>query len=52
MAGTVENLLLEHLKAIQAEQSASRDRDLELLTRLGQLESMIAQIGKRSSSPT
>lgn len=46
MAENVENLLLEHLKKIQAGQSASRERDREFMTRLGQIESMIARIGR------
>ena len=46
MADKIDNLMLEHLKKIQAEQSASRERDRELLTRLGQMESMIARIGR------
>ena len=46
MADKIDNLMIEHLKKIQAEQSASRERDRELLTRLGQMESMIARIGR------
>jgi chromosome segregation ATPase len=46
MTENVENLMLEHLKKIQGEQSAARDRDREILTRLGQMESMIARIGR------
>jgi len=46
MAEKIENLMLEHLKKIQAEQSASRDRDRELMSRLSQIESMIARIGR------
>jgi chromosome segregation ATPase len=46
MAENVENLMLEHLKKIQGEQTASRERDRELMTRLGQIESMIARIGR------
>ncbi|MBA4162190.1 MAG: hypothetical protein C0515_08980 [Novosphingobium sp.] len=46
MTENVENLLLEHLKKIQGEQSAARDRDREILTRLAQMESMIARIGR------
>lgn len=38
--------MLEHLKKIQAEQSAARDRDREMMTRLGQIETMIARIGR------
>ena len=46
MAEKIENLMLEHLKKIQAEQSASRDRDRGLMSRLSQIESMIARIGR------
>lgn len=46
MSNQVDNLLLEHLKKIQAEQSAARERDRELMTRLGQIETMIARIGR------
>ncbi len=46
MTENVENLLLEHLKKIQGEQALSRDRDRELMTRLGQIETMIARIGR------
>jgi hypothetical protein len=45
MADKVDNLL-EHLKKIQAEQSAAPDRDREMMTRLGQIETMIARIGR------
>lgn len=46
MTDKVDNLLLEHLKKIQAEQSAARDRDREMMTRLGQIETSIARIGR------
>jgi hypothetical protein len=46
MTENVENLLLEHLKKIQAEQSAARERDRELMSRLGQIETMVARIGR------
>jgi DNA-binding ferritin-like protein len=46
MTENVENLLLEHLKKIQAEQAAGRDRDREMMSRLAQIESMIARIGR------
>lgn len=41
-----DNLVLEHLKTIQAEQSASRERDREIVTRLGQIETAIPRIGR------
>lgn len=43
MTENVENLLLEHLKKLQAEQSAARERDREIMMRL---ESVTARIGK------
>ena len=46
MAENVENLMLEHLKKIQVEQSAPRERDREILTRLAQIETSIARIGR------
>jgi hypothetical protein len=46
MIDNVENFVLEHLKAIQAEQSAARERDGELLRRVAHLEAMIARIGQ------
>ncbi len=49
MTDQIDNLMLEHLKRIQAEQSASRERDRELLTRLGQIETSIARIGRDNS---
>ncbi|WP_285018427.1 hypothetical protein [Novosphingobium sp. fls2-241-R2A-195] len=49
MTENVENLLLEPLKKIQAEQSVARERDREIMTRLGSLGSMIARIGGDSA---
>lgn len=46
MTDNIENLLLEHLKRMQAELSASRERDQEILSRLGHLEIAIARIGR------
>ena len=46
MAENVDNLALEHLKKIHAEQSSSRGRDREILTRLAQIETSIARIGR------
>lgn len=46
MTENVDNLMLEHLKKIQAEQSASRERDREIITRLGQIETAVARIGR------
>jgi hypothetical protein len=46
MSDNVDNLMLEHLKKIQAEQSAARERDREMMTGLGQIETSIARIGR------
>lgn len=40
----IENLILEHLKKIQAEQSAARERDSEIVQRLSLIESGLARI--------
>jgi chromosome segregation ATPase len=44
-----DNLVLEHLKKIQGEQSAARDRDSEMLTRLAHLENLIARLTRDSA---
>jgi hypothetical protein len=44
MKDNVENIVLEHFKKIQAEQSASRERDTEILNRLSHIESALARI--------
>lgn len=49
MTETVENLMLEHLKKIQAEQSAARERDTEILSRLSHIETGIARIARDES---
>jgi hypothetical protein len=46
MNDAIENLVLEHLKKIQAEQSAARERDAEILSRLSNIESGIARIAR------
>jgi adenylosuccinate lyase len=46
MAETVNNLVLEHLKKIQAEQSASRERDAEILSRLAHIETSVARLAR------
>ena len=46
MNDNVENLLLEHMKKIQAEQSASRIRDAEILSRLSHIETGIARLAR------
>ncbi len=51
MAENIENLVLEHLKKIQAEQNASRERDSEILNRLSHIESGIARITRDRGGP-
>ena len=46
MADTVDDLVLEHLKKIQAEQSASRERDSEILNRLAHIETSVARLAR------
>lgn len=46
MADTVDNLMLEHLKKIQTEQSASRERDAEILNRLAHIETSVARLAR------
>ncbi|AJP48160.1 hypothetical protein PG1C_06195 [Rugosibacter aromaticivorans] len=46
MSENVENLILEHLKKIQAEQAASRERDTEIMSGLSHIESGIARISR------
>jgi chromosome segregation ATPase len=50
MADNIENLLLEHLKKIQAELSAARERDKEIISRLAMIEEGVARIGRHESS--
>lgn len=38
----VENIVIEHLKRIQAEQAAARERDAEIINRLGRMELALA----------
>jgi hypothetical protein len=49
MRENIENLLLEHLKKIQAELAAARERDAEVMTRLGHIETGIARIARDES---
>ncbi|MHB1538260.1 MAG: hypothetical protein ACYCYN_07135 [Solirubrobacteraceae bacterium] len=41
-----ENLLFEHLKKIQAELAAARERDAEVITRLASIEAAIARLSR------
>jgi hypothetical protein len=45
----VDNLVLEHLKKIQAEQTASRDRDSDILSRLAHIKTAIARPARDGS---
>jgi hypothetical protein len=42
----VDNLVLEHLKKIQTEQTASRERDAEMLSRLAHIETAVARLAR------
>jgi hypothetical protein len=46
MSDVIDNLVLEHLKKIQAEQGASRERDSDILSRLAQIETSIARLAR------
>lgn len=46
----IDNLVLEHLKNIQAEQAASRERDAEIMHRLSNIETGIARIARDEST--
>ena len=50
MTENIENLVLEHLKKIQHEQSLSRQRDSEIMTRLASIENGIARITRDESN--
>lgn len=45
-----DDLVLEHLKRIQAEQAAARDRDQEILSGLARIESGLARVSRDESS--
>ena len=46
MVEEAENLVLEHLKKIQSEQTASRERDSEILSRLAHIETAVARLAR------
>lgn len=52
MIENVENLVLEMLRKVQAEQSASRERDMEILARLSHIESGLADAAPATRPPT
>ncbi len=49
MTENIDNLILEHLKRMQNEQSAARERDQEILSRLSHIESGLARITRDES---
>ena len=49
MTENIDNLILEHLKKIQAEQAATRERDHEIMSRLANIESGLARITRDES---
>ena len=49
MSDNVENLLLEHLKRMQAEMSAIRQDTAEIKSRLGSIETGIARISQNEA---
>jgi SRSO17 transposase len=49
MTEKIDNLILENLKKIQAEQASARERDAEILTRLSHIETGIAKISRDES---
>lgn len=49
MRENIENLIFGHLKKIQAEQVAVRERDAELMQRLASLQTGIARIARDES---
>lgn len=50
MSQEIDNLILEHLKKIQAEQASSRERDAEIMSRLANIESGLARIARDEST--
>jgi hypothetical protein len=50
MTEYIENPILEHLKNIQAEQAAARERDADSLVRLSSIESGLARIARDGSA--
>lgn len=50
MAEKIDNLILEHLKKIQAEQAAAKERDQDIFSRLALIESGIARIARDESA--
>ncbi len=46
----MDNLVIEYLKKIQAEQSEARQRDAEIMARLAHIESSIVRIARDETS--
>jgi hypothetical protein len=49
MTENVENLILEHLKRFQTEQTAMRGQLTDVVSRLGQIETMMARLLRESA---
>jgi polyhydroxyalkanoate synthesis regulator phasin len=50
MTENIENLIIEILKKIQTEQGAARDRDMEIVSRLSNIEEGVARIARYETS--
>lgn len=50
MAADTEYSVLEHLERIQAEQSAARERDREMIRRISHIEVAVARICSNQAS--
>ncbi len=50
MAEDIDNLVLEHLKKIQLEQAAARERDQKILARLSHIELGLVRIARDETS--
>jgi hypothetical protein len=49
MSEDVDNIVLEHLKKIQGEQTAARERDAEMLSRLAHIETSIVRLAREGA---
>lgn len=49
MTETVDNLVLEHLKKIETEQAASRERDSETLSTLAHSETSVVRLAREGA---
>ena len=46
MTKPIDKLVIDHLKKIQGEQTSSRERDTEMLSRLALIETSIARLAR------